>query len=1133
MAAPLLLVRTKLVPPHVGGAVLRRDRLLNELRAHLEKRLVLICADAGYGKTVLLATFLRNASVPFVWYRLEKADRDPAVFLAYLLEGLSEQVPGFGEEVRGKVEEIGRFALGQEALLGVLVNGLARTVRGPLIIALDDFHHVDTGEVPAAVDYLLDHLPPTVHLIVASRTVPRLALARQRARGDLAEIGMQDLRFTLEEIAELFRRVFRRPLDPTSLETLAAKTEGWALGLVLVYHAVRKKPPARAREIVAQLRGSLIHLDEYLEEEVFRHQPPEVQHFLMQTAVFPRLAPPACDRMLNRDDSGEFLRYLERNHLFTHPLDEERSAYRYHPLFQDYLLRRVESAEGNDGIRALRSRAAVILDEMGDREDAIEVALTASAHDMAARLIEEIAEGSLAAGLFSTLRQWIERLPGDVQANRPWLLVYLARALEVQGEWEAAAAVVERARARFHALADTKGLWASLRESAWICFRRGRYEEGTRLGQEALAHLGPEQQAERVQTYYVLAACLAEMGDLAGARTYWEDALEILERTDDRTWRARVLHAMARNYHYVRGDLDTAERMEEEALRLYRETNSRYGTCHALVGLGGVHFSRGEDGRALPLFEEALETARALGYRMMEGYALLYLGDAFGEMGDLARSRRSYEEAGSIARALREPSLLHGYLRGLSRLAWTQGRLPEALEMVNAALDAITQVGYQVLIAASLLDRGLILGELGRREEGQVALRAGLGMLQQWEARYEMTRAHLYLAHLLRSSGGEEGIALQEHLRAALRLAAEGGYHGLLVRREGRIALPLLITALRLSLEAPYAKSLLMRMGASAVAPILPLLDDPRPSVRQIACEILKESGERRAIGALKRHLQDPDASVRERAREAIEAINRQPPPPLRIYCLGQFRVFQGDRLIPESAWPSHKAQTMLAYLVTQLPRRVPREVIQEALWPTADARAASRVFHSTLHLLRRTLEPEMEERAGSAYIVQHQSLYGMNDRAECWVDTDAFVSRHHQAQGADARGDLEEAIRLWEEAERLYAGDFLEAIPYEEWAHTERKRLREVYLQILVRLAEGWLRNGDHTRSMDYARRAIERDPCREEAYRVLMQALALLGQRAEALRWFRECESALSRELGVKPSPETVTLYRRLLEL
>ncbi|MDR7475719.1 MAG: BTAD domain-containing putative transcriptional regulator [Armatimonadota bacterium] len=1125
------LVRTKLAPPLVGRAVLHRSRLLDELRLHLEKRLILVCAGAGYGKTLLLATLLREASVPFLWYRLEEGDRDPAVFLAYLLEGLSAQVPGFAAEVRGKVEEIRRFALGPEALLAVLVNGLIQTVQGPLLIALDDFHHVDAGEVPAAVDYLLDHLPPAIHLIIASRTKPRLALARLRARGELAEIGTTELRFTVEEIEELFQRVFRRPLDAASLHTLAAQTEGWAVGLVLVYHAMRKKPPAQAREVIAHLKGSRIHLDEYLEDEVLRHQPAEVQRFLLQTAVFSRLSPAACDRMLDRDDSAQFLRYLERNHLLIEPLDDERSAYRYHPLFQEYLLRRTERDEGIAGMQMLRARAAAALEEIGDWEGAIDLALVAGAHDMAARVIDEVAEACLAAGLFSTLRRRIESLPPHVQENHPWLLVHLTRALEVQGEWEAAAVAVERARARFQQRADARGLWASLRESAWICFRRGRYQEGIRLGHEALAHLDAGQRAERAQTYYLLAACLAECGDLAAARTYWEEALALLEQYDDRIWRARVLHAMARNYYYVRGDLATSQRMEEEALRLCREVNSQHGICHALVGLGGVYFARGEDPQALALFEEALETARALGYRMMEGYALVYLGDTFREMRDLARSHRYYEEAGAIARRLQEPSVLHGYLRGLGRLAWIQGQLAEALEMVSTALDTIRQIGYQVLIAESLVDRGLLLSELDRTEEGLRAVREGLQMLRRWEARYEMTRAHLYLAHLLRKSGGEGETTFQEHLRAALTLAGEYGYHSLLVQRERRITLPLLVTALRLSLELPYVKSLLKRMGASAAAAVLPLLDDPHPAVRQAACEVLEESGERRVIGSLKRHLQDPDTVVRLRIKETLERLRRLPPPPLRVYCLGRFKVVQGDRLIPGSVWPSQKAQELLAYLVTRLPRRVPREVIQEVLWPAADGRSASGVFHSTLYLLRRALEPEMEEGIGSAYIVQYQSLYGLSERVDCWVDVDAFVSRCHQAQGADASGDTGEAIRLWGEAESLYAGDFLEEFPYAEWTISERERLREAYVQALEKLAEGWLRTGEYPRSIEYGRKAIAADPCREGAYRLLMQALALSGQRAEALRWFRECASTLQREFGTAPSPETVALYRSLL--
>jgi DNA-binding SARP family transcriptional activator len=300
--------------------------------------------------------------------------------------------------------------------------------------------------------------------------------------------------------------------------------------------------------------------------------------------------------------------------------------------------------------------------------------------------------------------------------------------------------------------------------------------------------------------------------------------------------------------------------------------------------------------------------------------------------------------------------------------------------------------------------------------------------------------------------------------------------------------------------------------------------------VRVQAAALLGEIGERRVQRSLQRLLRDPAREVRRAAERALEQLSSRPPLPLRVHLLGAFRIFRGNEPITDAAWKRTTAKVLLQYLVSQRPRMVPEEAILEALWPGSAPESAHAAFHAALHALRKVLEPDLTEARGSAYILGRKDQYGLNPRAECWVDAEEFERLARLGRIHEQGGAIEEAMTAFREADRLYAGDYLEESPYQEWTALQRERLRQLEVEVLLRLGE-LLAQSDAGAPIEAFRRAIALEPYAEPAYRGLMRLLAATGHRAEALQKYRTLERLLQRDLQVTPSSETTTLYRDLL--
>jgi LuxR family maltose regulon positive regulatory protein len=440
------LLFTKLHPPGPRPDFLPRPRLAERLDEALSRGLVLVCAPAGYGKTSLLASWARHSQKPVAWLSLDASDNDPARFWRHAVAALDAVYPGIGERVGPLLGPPAPQSF--EGLVTALINELAaRSGPGGVPLVLDDYHLVGSQPVHASLGFLLDHLPPGLHPVLASRADPPLGLARLRARGQLTELRDAELRFTADEAAAFLRETAGADLPDTAVAALTARTEGWAAGLQLA--ALSMRGQSDVDRFVAAFTGSHRFVLDYLTEEVLEHQPEQLRAFLLETSVLQRLSGPLCDAVTARTGSQALLEQVERAGLFLLPLDEVRGWWRYHQLFADLLRARLEQQPGRAA--QLHRNAAAWYAEHDLADDAIGHAVAAGEMTRAAQLIEEhFDERFYLHGEVSTVRRWLALLPPELAGSRARLLLARARLALLDGgpaEAEALLDLAERASA--------------------------------------------------------------------------------------------------------------------------------------------------------------------------------------------------------------------------------------------------------------------------------------------------------------------------------------------------------------------------------------------------------------------------------------------------------------------------------------------------------------------------------------------------------------------------------------------------------------------------------------------------------------------------------------------------------------
>jgi LuxR family maltose regulon positive regulatory protein len=651
---PVPILATKLYPPASRRRIVLRPRLVERLNEGLAagNKLTLVSAPAGSGKTTLVGEWVDGCGRAVAWLSLDEADSDPSRFLAYLIAALRTVEPGIGEGVLALLQT--PQPPPPEVALTALLNDLT-AIPNSVVLVLDDYHVLDARAVDEALAFLVEHLPPQLHLVVATREDPALPLARLRARGQLTELRGADLRFTPDEAAEFLTEVMHLDLSTNDVAALDARTEGWIAGLQLA--AISLQGCSDTARFIESFAGSNRFVLDYLLQEVLSRQSPAFTRFLLATSILDRLSGPLCDAVTldSKTPGQQTIEQLERANLFVVPLDDDRHWYRYHHLFRDLLAQRLAQAESQEEVDARHVRASQWYEDNGFDLEAFRHA--AAGHDLerAERLIMGHGPSLQISDTFVSARAWVSSLPVETLDARPSLRIVYAQVLLARGR----SAGFEETLAAAEATLD-------MRDD----------DEPTRdlLGQIA-----------------ALRAILAFLQNRTDDFIVESKRAQELLRSDDLT---RAFAAWASGYaHEVFGERAEAREAYSGALSMSRATGYRFGEMNASVGIARMQELDNELRLAAETYEDTIRRAADLPWSWISD-AHLGLGRILYEWNDLDAAWELGSRSLELARHLQNTDRPIACQVLLARVKLAKGDLKEAGHILADAERAVRDGGF-------------------------------------------------------------------------------------------------------------------------------------------------------------------------------------------------------------------------------------------------------------------------------------------------------------------------------------------------------------------------------------------------------------------------------------------------------
>jgi len=584
MVTPLL--RTKLYIPPVRPELVPRPRLVERLQAGFDRRLTLISAPAGFGKTTLLSQCIAHwdrlePKVRVAWLSADQGDNDPIRFWRYVVTALQTIDPRLGEAAEATLQTAQPLPTGD--LLVTLINEITAVAVQRFVLVLDDFHLIDEAQIYEGLVFLLDNLPPPpggMHLIISSREDLPWPIARLRARGELTELRSVDLRFTPEEVTAFLNDVVGLGLSPENVIALDARTEGWIAGLQMAAISMRERKQSQGAHglsaFIQTLGASHRFILDYLVEEVLDQQPPVIQAFLLQTSILEQMTASLCDAVTGGDESQAVLDRLEQVNLFLIPLDDERRWYRYHHLFAD-LLRMRQEETGHPDVAVLHRRASEWYEQNGLIGAAVGHALGAGDVERVARLARRNALAVMDYDELATVVRWLNTLSDEVLRTRPWLGIACAWAQFYMGRLDAVHSQLHNIESELQGTDNAQGLAGHIAAiRSYVAAVSGEMSQAKLVADQALRLLPEQDEVMRGFVIALQSTILRWSGDLVAAAEASAQAVSISRAAQDSrvAVEALIIHGALRHWQ---GQIHEAFAICEEALLLADEFARQQG----------------------------------------------------------------------------------------------------------------------------------------------------------------------------------------------------------------------------------------------------------------------------------------------------------------------------------------------------------------------------------------------------------------------------------------------------------------------------------------------------------------------------------------------------------------------------
>lgn len=1077
------LLRTKLLPPRPVSEYLSRPRLTGKLEANLGAPITLVAADAGCGKTTLISDFIRSHDIESVWYQMDHTDADPYAFLRYVTEGIKGIRKGFGETVFSFLDEAkDEFLQNPERAVDLLLNEIFDAFEQPFILVLDDYHHIGRKTiVHKIVDRLLQYSADLLHIIVTTRDIPPLTMMKRRSGSSALVITREDLLFTDTEVQELFHATLDIELGSKEIAEYRERTHGWVTALQLVRQVAERELFSAEDPSLVDLRNVLQQSEkdifDYFAEEVFSREPEKIQELLLYLSILDSMPLELCSRVFPDHHCSAVLPELVQKNVFVTSVadGEEDEEYRMHPLFQDFLRRRLRSEIGRKAVAEERIRIANFFLKGNSWEKAIPYLLAAEEFEKTAEVIAEMGETWLTEGKIATFNIYAEKIPLEDLEKHPRSLLHLAEAKRHQGDFEGSLDILNRALIPLRAQKDETGEAEALYSMGSLARRKGNIDEAFKYLDQA-EELVPEESETHMKTANTRGLCFAILGDWANSEQQFRIALEFAEKFNNEKFKRIAAHNLSIPTGF-RGEFGEALRWMK---RMFRDSKSPLPQeAYGYLNVGRMHLYRGEFEEAITSLTRALELCQTYNMKPIKGEILEALGHYHRDTGDFQKAVEYFESS----RKAYDDALVNRFRQEVEEEYATyfsmRGDVAKAKSLLIRLLEERKKINYE--FGVKRVELGLAAIKLSEGETDGVIeeLESLLEFHRKQSFNFEEAQNSLLLAKAYKAQKDRK--KMFSHLQRMLDLTARLDYEYWL-RTE-------------IQKDPEF-------FSDEDIAEMLPP-------------DLLGSEAEKRS---------EPEIKTVQVAQDI------KPIADLTVNLLGSVEIHR-DRAaaFAADAWTTRRSRDIFACIASSRDRRVDKDQLIDLFWAEDDFESIDKNFHPTISHIRKALNSNQSVKQN--FLVFRDGAYQLNPDFTYSIDTEVFDDLIKQAEKAKRKRDWNTFRDKTESACEIYRGEFMTGV-YDQWAEDRRIYYTEQFSRALSSLAEYSYKEKEWKEVIRHSNEVLKFDPFREDMHRLIMKTFAAEGSAAGVKKQFDSLTSLLKSELGVDPAPETQRLYRKLVK-
>jgi len=1068
-----LILLTKLQPPKIKGKVLRRERLINNLEENLHKKLILICAGAGYGKTTLLAQFCEEFNQPYVYYDIDAEDNDLATFLDYLISGIRKYSADFGRRIKSIIPQV----RDTEIVIGTFINEFTERVKKNFYIVLDDYHHLQKNiEVAKNLDYLLRYMPDNLHIIIASRSTPPLNLSYYSSKQELFQIEKEHLQFTIKELESLLKNIYGLTLPKTEITRIAEHSEGWVTAIQLILQKIYAVGEKTTEETINSYLASGEELFHYFAREVFEHQPKKIREFLIRTSILDSLVPETCNYLLNIRATHKILSYLEIEHIFVSRVGNK---FKYHPIFREFLNKRLADYYPGETIKKLHRKMGNYFLSTHDYPSAVNHFLLAENYSRAASVLSKQYGYWRNSGQFANFIRFIERFPKAVIEKLPHLLLKEIRPLLYLGETGTVLKLLKSISQTFRRTRDHRGMNETLYLTGYVYLTLMELGRAIRFMKQAHRLIDQKNSVQKVEILLGFASIYRILGKYKNTEKYLKEALKMAKRLRNVALEIRVIRSLAYLYwaasNYKRADevytnifsrfkdkftefelgkmygnaaiialnnnnIKRALEYLAQAERIAYQYNDQRTITFLLALRGEYYMYQGEYEKAIELFEKTLELNKKFNEKIIDHYTLIDMCDVYLKMGKISAAHATLKKLQPLLSEKISPHPLVEYLLLRGKIENENGNFIAGIDSFNKALKLSRKVAQPE---------------------------------QEMLVHYEMS------GHFLKVGRLKEAL---EHFKKCLIIVQRHNYSAVLIT-EGRYNLKLIEFGLENGLFPDYLMYILKEIGNEEAKILFNKMN-------------------------IKRGTYDLECNF-----------------------FGNMEVRNKRNRIINPKWRTKKTKSLFSFLVINQQQKFSRNYLTDLLWPKKGMREAAHSLQVEISYIRNMLKRlAKSELTAKDVILYRNQKYFLTPHLLIKTDVHDFEELLKDAIAYEL-ADKHKSIQLYQNALILYRGDFCSDI-IDEWCETKRSYYKEKVTEIYKKLGKFYYDKKQFRKAIELYQKDLEFNQYDESIHLGLMRCYAAIKDRDGVKRQYQILIKSL-KKLGVSsPSPETQAVYRESLK-